>query len=89
MAPGFLDPCEILWVYILIHIILAQVWDLTAGKLLHDFKFHDGPIRSLDFHPLEFLLATGTIKFLIVFVRTYCNDVCQRQQTKNDMINLS
>jgi katanin p80 WD40 repeat-containing subunit B1 len=32
---------------------------LTAGKLLHEFKFHEGPIRSLDFHPLEFLLATG------------------------------
>jgi katanin p80 WD40 repeat-containing subunit B1 len=40
---------------------------LTAGKLLHEFKFHEGPIRSLDFHPLEFLLATGsadrTVKF--------------------------
>lgn len=35
------------------------MWDLTAGKLLHDFKFHEGPIRSIDFHPLEFLLATG------------------------------
>jgi katanin p80 WD40 repeat-containing subunit B1 len=35
------------------------VWDLTAGKLLHDFKFHEGHIRSIDFHPLEFLLATG------------------------------
>ncbi|KAE9461812.1 hypothetical protein C3L33_06271, partial [Rhododendron williamsianum] len=45
----------------------GQVWDLTAGKLLHDFKFHEGHIRSLDFHPLEFLLATGsadrTVKF--------------------------
>lgn len=35
------------------------MWDLTAGKLLHDFKFHEGHIRSIDFHPLEFLLATG------------------------------
>lgn len=26
---------------------------------MHDFKFHEGHIRSLDFHPLEFLLATG------------------------------
>ncbi|XP_038894612.1 katanin p80 WD40 repeat-containing subunit B1 homolog KTN80.1 isoform X2 [Benincasa hispida] len=34
---------------------------------MHDFKFHEGPIRSIDFHPLEFLLATGsadkTVKF--------------------------
>jgi len=42
------------------------VWDLTAGKLLHDFKFHEGPIRSIDFHPLEFLLATGD---LVTFLR--------------------
>ncbi|CAF1837823.1 unnamed protein product [Brassica oleracea var. botrytis] len=28
--------------------------------LIHDFKFHEGSIRSLDFHPLEFLLATGS-----------------------------
>lgn len=37
------------------------MWDLTAGKLLHDFKFHEGHISSLDFHPLEFLLATGDL----------------------------
>ncbi|KAF3570301.1 hypothetical protein F2Q69_00063574 [Brassica cretica] len=46
---------------------VVKVWDITAGKLLHEFKFHDGPIRSLDSHPLEFLLATGsadrTVKF--------------------------
>ncbi|XP_023542576.1 katanin p80 WD40 repeat-containing subunit B1 homolog isoform X2 [Cucurbita pepo subsp. pepo] len=45
----------------------VKVWDLTAGKLLHDFKFHEGNIRSIGFHPLEFLLATGsadkTVKF--------------------------
>ncbi|RWW82107.1 hypothetical protein BHE74_00009461, partial [Ensete ventricosum] len=35
------------------------LWDLTAGKLLHDFKFHEGQIRCIDFHPHEFLLATG------------------------------
>ncbi|KAH0866459.1 hypothetical protein HID58_083670 [Brassica napus] len=47
-------------------------WLVSGGldnvvKLLHEFKFHDGPIRSLDSHPLEFLLATGsadrTVKF--------------------------
>ncbi|XP_065877402.1 katanin p80 WD40 repeat-containing subunit B1 homolog KTN80.2-like isoform X2 [Euphorbia lathyris] len=39
---------------------VVKVWDLTAGKLLHDFKFHEGHITSLEFHPLEFLLATGS-----------------------------
>lgn len=38
---------------------LLKVWDLTAGKLLHEFKSHEGQIQSLDFHPHEFLLATG------------------------------
>ncbi|KAG2548182.1 hypothetical protein PVAP13_9KG149700 [Panicum virgatum] len=43
------------------------IWDLTAGKLLHDFSLHEGPVNCLDFHPHEFLLATGsadkTLKF--------------------------
>lgn len=38
---------------------VAQIWDLTAGKLLHDLKLHEGHIRSIDFHPMELLMATG------------------------------
>lgn len=41
------------------HLLASQLWDLTAGKLLHDFKCHDGQIQCIDFHPHEFLLATG------------------------------
>lgn len=52
---GVLSPC----LKSLISSIFVQVWDLTAGKLMHNFNFHEGPIFSLDFHPLEFLLATG------------------------------
>ncbi|CAH1443076.1 unnamed protein product [Lactuca virosa] len=41
---------------------VVKIWDLTAGKLLHE-----GHIKSMDFHPIEFLLATGssdrTVKF--------------------------
>ncbi len=37
-----------------------KIWDLTAGKLLHDFQHHTGPIESLDFHPNEFLMASGS-----------------------------
>ncbi|KAI3745498.1 hypothetical protein L1987_58612 [Smallanthus sonchifolius] len=55
------------WNSILLVNFLHQIWDLTAGKLLHEFKLHEGHIRSMDFHPLEFLLATGssdkTVKF--------------------------
>ena len=39
----------------------SQLWDLTAGKLMHDFKYHDGQVQCLDFHPHEFLLATGIV----------------------------
>ena len=38
---------------------ILQLWDLTAGKLLHDFKYHEGQVNCIDFHPHEFLLATG------------------------------
>jgi katanin p80 WD40 repeat-containing subunit B1 len=48
-------------------LIISQLWDLTAGKLIHDFDAHKGPISSVEFHPHEFLLATGsadrTVKF--------------------------
>ena len=35
------------------------MWDLTAGKLLHEFS-HDDAITGLEFHPTEFVLATGS-----------------------------
>lgn len=41
------------------YVLLLQLWDLTAGKLLHEFKCHEGQIQCIDFHPHEFLLATG------------------------------
>ena len=44
-----------------------QLWDLTAGKMLQDFKQHSGPVNTVEFHPNEFLLASGssdrTVKF--------------------------
>ena len=33
------------------------IWDLTAGKLLHEFK-HSGGVRGLEYHPNDFLLAS-------------------------------
>ncbi|KAI3852408.1 hypothetical protein MKX03_018888, partial [Papaver bracteatum] len=43
------------------------MWDLAAGKLLHEFKNHDCQVCCIDIHPHEFLLATGsadrTVKF--------------------------
>ena len=44
-----------------------QVWDLSAGRMIADFKNHTGAITSVRFHPKEFLLASGssdrTVKF--------------------------
>ncbi|KAI4382625.1 hypothetical protein MLD38_008565 [Melastoma candidum] len=36
----------------------VKLWDLTAGKLLYDFKCMKVKVHCIDFHPHEFLLAT-------------------------------
>jgi len=41
------------------HPSLSQVWDLTAGKLLHGFQ-HEDSITGLEFHPSEVVLATSS-----------------------------
>ncbi|UYV81194.1 KATNB1 [Cordylochernes scorpioides] len=39
---------------------VSQLWDLAAGKMLTEFRGHTGPITDIEFHPNEFLLATGS-----------------------------
>ena len=39
---------------------LVKLWDLTAGKLLYEYQ-HDGAVTSLDLHPSELLLASGSM----------------------------
>ena len=39
---------------------MSQLWDLTSGKLLHDFKSHTAASTCVEFHPKEFLLATAS-----------------------------
>uniref|UniRef100_A0A804QT18 Uncharacterized protein n=1 Tax=Zea mays TaxID=4577 RepID=A0A804QT18_MAIZE len=46
---------------------LFLVWDLTAGKLMHNFCLHEGPVNCLDVHPYEFLLATGSVDTTVKF----------------------
>uniref|UniRef100_M4ESE9 Uncharacterized protein n=1 Tax=Brassica campestris TaxID=3711 RepID=M4ESE9_BRACM len=54
---------------ILEFLVYCNEYGMVKGCLCMStvLMFHDGPIRSLDFHPLEFLLATGsadrTVKF--------------------------
>jgi len=37
---------------------------------MHDFKYHEGQVQCLDFHPHEFLLATGI--FLVLLILAPC-----------------
>lgn len=37
-----------------------QLWDLRAGRVLHEFTDHTGPVTSVEFHPREFLLASAS-----------------------------
>jgi len=38
----------------------VQLWALETGKLLCTLDKHTGPINSLQFHPSELLLASGS-----------------------------
>jgi katanin p80 WD40 repeat-containing subunit B1 len=37
-----------------------KIWDLRAGKLMTEFSSHGGPVYDVEFHPHEFLLASGS-----------------------------
>lgn len=45
-----------------------QLWDLTSGKLLHDFKQHTAAVNCVEFHPKEFLLATASNDRFVVHI---------------------
>lgn len=36
------------------------MWDLRAGRQLREFSEHRGPATTVEFHPHEFLLASGS-----------------------------
>lgn len=38
----------------------SQLWDLTAGKMMSEFPGHTGPVNVVEFHPNEYLLASGS-----------------------------
>lgn len=44
-----------------------QVWDLSAGKMLADFKTHTKGVTSVQFHPKEFLMASGSMDRTVKF----------------------
>ena len=40
--------------------VCLQIWDLSAGKVITDFKSHTGAVTSVQFHPKDFLLASAS-----------------------------
>jgi len=38
----------------------VQLWELETGKLVYTFDKHTGPVNSVQFHPTEHLLASGS-----------------------------
>lgn len=38
----------------------VQLWDLAAGKIMFEFTGHSGPVNVVEFHPNEYLLASGS-----------------------------
>ncbi|XP_044290111.1 katanin p80 WD40 repeat-containing subunit B1 isoform X2 [Varanus komodoensis] len=36
-----------------------KMWDLTAGKIMSEFTGHTAPVNVVEFHPNEYLLASG------------------------------
>ncbi|KAL7978763.1 hypothetical protein Chor_013252 [Crotalus horridus] len=37
-----------------------KLWDLAAGKIMFEFTGHTGPVNVIEFHPNEYLLASGS-----------------------------
>lgn len=44
-----------------------QVWDIRVGKVLTEFGDHRGPVTAVEFHPHEFLLASGSLDRTVKF----------------------
>uniref|UniRef100_A0A8C0QQZ8 Katanin p80 WD40 repeat-containing subunit B1 n=1 Tax=Chelonoidis abingdonii TaxID=106734 RepID=A0A8C0QQZ8_CHEAB len=38
----------------------CHLWDLAAGKIMFEFTGHTGPVNVVEFHPNEYLLASGS-----------------------------
>ena len=41
-------------------VCVFQLWDLTAGKMITEFTSHTAAVNIVQFHPNEYLLASGS-----------------------------
>jgi len=57
------------------------LWDITAGKLLHELRDHTGPLTCMGFHPKELLMATGSADRYFIFVR-FLRNMCLKDSLK-------
>lgn len=44
-----------------------QIWDIRVGRVLSEFSDHTGPVTDVEFHPHEFLLASGSLDRTVKF----------------------
>ena len=40
--------------------VCSQLWDLTQGKIITEFRAHAAAVNMVQFHPNEHLLASGS-----------------------------
>ena len=65
----------------------VKIWDLAAGKILHDLT-HSSPVRAIEFHPSELLLAScsSTLKYLEL---DKFQEVCATDVNAGEILGLS
>ena len=52
--------CEDLTGCALLVVSVSQLWDVTAGKTITEFTAHTAAVNIIQFHPNEYLLASGS-----------------------------
>jgi hypothetical protein len=40
---------------------MLQLWVIRAGRLFKEFSNHEGPVTAVEYHPAEYLLASGIV----------------------------
>lgn len=66
LAPGAQSSARVL-------LCAAQIFDLVAGRVIHEYGQHTHPITGLEFHPTEYLLATASADKTVKVRRPPCS----------------
>jgi len=60
LSSCFLEAANFFNANSILYIDAVQLWDMTAGKQLAAFRQHSGPVNTIQFHPNDLLLASGS-----------------------------